>query len=337
MKTPDAKPCFTRNTRSCLFRILLSVPIFLALGHIPLDATPVPPNVKKIVIFIYTEDAKGSKIPLGTGFFVAVPSLGSNSNTYGYVYAVTAKHVVFPENTTGFRPLVYIRLNNKKGGSNYLPIQLIDHGDNKNIFVSDDPAVDVAVIAVAPDVNAYDFLAIPEAMITKPEDFKAMRIREGTSTFFTGLFAPYPGDQRIYPVVKFGTVALVTDEKVPWIAQVLTNGVVVKQNVKTELYLLETPSAGGNSGSPVFFYLGADREPGSINLSAPVLKLAGIMLGYYPDPQPLLYAQTDTRPFAPSNSGVAAIAPAYKIREILFSRELSDRRTHLDAQIPTAN
>jgi hypothetical protein len=42
--------------------------------------------------------------------------------------------------------------------------------------------------------------------------------------------------------------------------------------VLLNLCLIETMSFGGNSGAPVFFHLGADREPGQLNLSAPIFE-----------------------------------------------------------------
>ncbi len=73
----------------------------------------------------------------------------------------------------------------------------------------------------------------------KREDFKKLNIREGTEVFFTGLFVPYSGYERMYPIVRFGRVSLVTEEKIKWKDQLM------------DLYLIESGSFGGNSGSPV--------------------------------------------------------------------------------------
>ena len=78
-----------------------------------------------------------------------------------------------------------------------------------------------------------------------------------------------------------GRVAMVTDEKIPW------------KNRLTRLYLIESGSYGGNSGSPVFFHLGSDRKPGVLFLGSPTIKLAGVMKGAFLDHHPLQEVETD--------------------------------------------
>ena len=116
--------------------------------------------------------------------------------------------------------------------------------------------------------------------------------------------------KRNYPVVRFGRVALVTEERIEF------------GNVKAELYLMETNSFGGNSGAPVFFYLGAERNPGSIMIGDPVILLAGIMSGRFDEGNPIQNIETAAIPFYRSNLGIAAVVPGYKLRELLFSEEL---------------
>ena len=65
--------------------------------------------------------------------------------------------------------------------------------------------------------------------------------------------------------------ALLTDERINW------------NNEKAELYLVESASYGGNSGSPVFFFLGPERIPGQFN-PGPLVKLAGVMQGRFEGP-----------------------------------------------------
>jgi hypothetical protein len=96
-----------------------------------------------------------------------------------------------------------------------------------------------------------------------------------------------------------------------------------------ELYLLETQSYGGNSGSPVFFYLGADRNPGSMTLGPPVLKLAGIMRGSFNENRAINFVRPDVVPPIPissQNIGIAAVTPAYLLQEILLSQGLRKLR-----------
>lgn len=107
---------------------------------------------------------------------------------------------------------------------------------------------------------------------------------------------------------------MVTDEKIDW------------KGTQMTLYLIEAGSYGGNSGAPVFFFLGSDREPGSLVVGAPVLKLAGVMQGSFLDAQEIKVIDTKTTPISLSNMGIAAVVPAYKLYELLFSEELKRQR-----------
>jgi len=122
------------------------------------------------------------------------------------------------------------------------------------------------------------------------------------------------GTRRNYPVVRFGRVALIPDERINIAGS------------DAHLYLIESGSYGGNSGSPVYFYLGSDREVGSVTVGPPILKLAGVMSGSFVDLQPISVIETATIPIARSNMGIAAVTPAYKLHQILFGSELKKHR-----------
>jgi hypothetical protein len=159
-------------------------------------------------------------------------------------------------------------------------------------------------------IKGDDIMAFPVSQIATPEDFTQLRVSEGTDVFFVGMFVPHIGEKRIYPVVRFGHVALLSEEKVVW------NG------VPTDLYLIESSSYGGNSGSPVFLWFGMGRADGSTTIDMPNVRLAGVMKGTFLDAEPLREAATNRTPFSVASNGVAAVAPAYHLREILFSPEL---------------
>jgi Trypsin-like peptidase domain len=307
----------------------------------------VPQDIKKTVIFIYPLDKdgdsakfksnsiakldKGEKpMPVGTGFLAGVKIPSSKDQYIGYI--VTNKHVIKSPDGKSFLPAIALRLNLNKGGVENVAVKIITEGVYKNVFSHKDESVDLAVILIPPGVNQlkYDVSVVPQEWITSKEDYKSLNIAEGSEVFFTGLFVSHIGEQRNYPIVRFGRVALVTDEKVNW------NGAL------TDLYLMEVSSHGGNSGSPVFFFLGPNREPGKIIIGGPVIKLAGIMQGYFnelgqigfmqPTRSPQAEQQQGQQPKSPPvpvtilNSGIAAVVPAYKLQEILFGEELIQKR-----------
>ena len=297
--------------RNLLAGITILVSLICIFGGGKGMAGPIPSEVKSVVVFIFVEK-EGKLVANGTAFFVGVKK-PSEPPIYS-VYLVTAKHVLYKPDTTEFVDKVFIRINRKDGGSEVSVIPIKAIGNNRTVFLHDDPSVDIAVIPFLPDQERFDFKFLPDEFITTRETYNTLKIREGSEIFFTGLFAPYPGAERNFPVVRFGRVALITDEKIEW------------QGKKMSLYLIEAGSYGGNSGSPVFFYLGSDREPGSLMVGPPILKLAGVMQGTFLDAQEIKVVETKKTPISLSNMGIAAVVPGYKLYELLFSEELKRQR-----------
>lgn len=287
---------------------LLSALLFY-LFYSSISATQIPQEVKKCVAFIFTGEKADSLKPYGTGFFVSIQD-SIDSVIYGYF--VTAKHVLKDKNNNYFEN-IFIRLNKKNGSSDTIAVPLFNKGKPK--FVVDiDPTVDIAIIPAFPDTKIYDYLFIPHNMITTKEMFIKENIREGDDVFFTGLFTPHYGREYNLPIVRFGKVALISEEKVFW------------DSLLTDLYLIETTSFGGNSGSPLFFYLSGDRIPGVISPGGKLL-LAGIVKGYFGESTRPGLVETKSKfvwPF--ENSGIAAIVPAYKLYDLLFSDRLKKLR-----------
>ncbi len=275
-------------------------------------AAPIPSEFKSVVAFIYIEKEDGNLVPNGTAFFVGVKN--PSEPNISSVYLVTAKHVLYKPNTTEFLDKVFVRLNKKEGGSEINAIPIKAEGKKRTVFTHNDPNVDIAVIPCLPNQTKVDFKFIPDDMITTREAYKDLKIREGSEVFFTGLFSYYPGVERNYPIVRFGRVALVTDEKIEW------------DRKQMDLYLIEAGSYGGNSGSPVFFFLGSDRKPGSIIIGSPIYKLAGVMQGTFRDAQEIKSIETRKVDFALSSMGIAAVVPGYKLHEVLFSEEVKKNR-----------
>ena len=275
---------------------------------LPIQAAPIPSEVKNTVAFIYVPGLNRQIVPNGTGFFIGVEDL--NKKDYFTVYLVTAKHVL---QTSGKKwlPFFVLRLNKKDGSSELVPVPIIPEGEKKNVFIHEDPSVDLAVVPALPDQKVYNFKFLPASMLTGKVDFDKLGIGEGSDVFFTGLFLPYPGYERNYPIVRFGRVALLTEEKIDWNGELL------------DLYLVESGSFGGSSGSPVFFYFGSDRRPGVLALGPPVIKIAGIMKGTFQDVQPLKTIETAKILAAPSSMGISAVIPAYKLHDIIFGKELN--------------
>ncbi len=255
----------------------------------------IPSEVKKAVAFIYTFEEKKKMTKGATGFFIGEQT--SQSPEHYRVYLVTAKHVVQTDDLKSFLPEISVRLNTLDGGSDLFKVPLIFTGANQNVFLHPDPTVDLAVIPLLPDKTKYDFGFLEQDLLTTKEDFEKLNISEGADVFFTGLFIPYMGVNRIYPIVRFGKVALIPDERV------MVNG------EKKEVYLIEAGAYSGSSGSPVFVNTEEDSSDSP-------RKLIGIISNHFIDRLPVSPTQTD-RSAVVANIGIAIIEPAYKLQEIL--------------------
>ncbi|MBI2232183.1 MAG: hypothetical protein HYU46_24200, partial [Deltaproteobacteria bacterium] len=279
-----------------------------------LFGAPVPPEIKTVVAFVFAPGPKADQLkPWGTGFFVGVKDPKDENKSF--VYLVTAKHVLQTEDRKSWLSKIFLRLNTRTGDSGIIEIPIVPSGKNQTVFLHpNDSTADVAVIPGLPDQKRFDFKLLPMELLTSKQDFADLKIVEGSEVFFTGLFSPHVGTRRNYPVIRFGRVAMITDEKVKF------------GDYEADLYLVETGSYGGNSGAPLFFYLGSDREPGALILGPPILKLAGVMSGTFLDAQPVRAVETARIAVAPSNMGIAAVVPAYKVLEILSGPEVTARR-----------
>ncbi len=292
---------------------LIAILISMVINPKDVFALSAPPEIKTTVGFVYIIN-NNEKVANGTGFFVGV--INPENKNIGTSYFVTAKHVLQTSDRKNWLPGFFLRLNKKDGTTEYIPIPIITEGEQKTVYTHTEPNVDLAIIPIYVNQEIFNYKFLPDSMLTTQNDFKDLKIREGTEIFFTGLFTPYPGYEKNYPIVRFGRVALITEEQIE-----------LGKGVKTNVYLVDTGSFGGNSGSPVFFQLGSDRgEPNTIILGPPVIKLAGVMYGTYKDLQPLEVIKTAETSFAPSSMGIAIVTPAYKLHQVLFGEELTKKR-----------
>ncbi len=269
-------------------------------------------QAKKTVAFIFKVDDEKKVSPYGTGFFVSVPVEKSSDRVSGYF--VTAKHVLQDEKGN-FLPEIVLRLNQRDGNATYAPYQL----NPENILLHEENEVDIAVIPIAPEQTTIDYKFIQHDLISTPEYIKQNQIEEGDDVFFTGLFTSYLGKKKNHPIIRFGKVALMTDEKIDWKEK-------DKPAISTELYLVECQSFGGNSGSPIFFNLSPMRKPGVMSVGGSKITLAGVIKGSFLSANEIGVIGKTEELYSSENVGISAVTPAYKLKEILFSNDVIKRR-----------
>lgn len=286
-------------------------------------AAPIPPDIKKTVTFIFLADKDGKlkvhketkePIPNGTGFFVSVQEERAGEKK-DFSYLVTAKHVL-ADPAGGIYTRIFVRLNKLGGGFDFVPVDLL----RQQVFTSGDSSADIAAVPLTLNPAIADAKTVPLEMIANREAFKSLNVAEGSDVFFVGLFASYYGEKRNNPVVRFGKVAMVPEDRISF-----------GSPEKSWLYLIEAQSYGGNSGSPVFVSLGIDRDPNRLFIGPPQIVLAGIMKGFFGEQQPVKFQEIETKtgivPVSLLNSGIAAISPAYILHDLLLSPELAQNRS----------
>jgi hypothetical protein len=251
------------------------------------------------VSFLYTYsivDGK-PKVGAGTGFVVKQEAMGSPA------FLVTAKHVL-TQGSGNYYPKLCIR-HSTKNGADFIPVTLSGSGAARVLTHPTDSGVDIAVIPAmdislprGKPVEQWLGTSLGTSLFATKEHFAKGDIRLGDEVFFAGWFSTYFGRERNYPIVRFGRLSLLTDEKIPWGED--------GQTRMLYLYLIEAWATAGNSGSPVFFRPSLQRQPGTFILGKPTLLLAGVLKGFL-GAQPL------------GNAGVAAVVPAFQLDEILSS------------------
>jgi hypothetical protein len=276
---------------------------------------PLPEKLLNAVSFLFPSDE--TNVGVGTGFYVTA---GEDKSTS---YLVTSKHVLMREPSKDYYPLLCMKVNNNKGGTDHIPVDL-SRPDGARIFVDNkDPDVDIAVIPGSdirfpPGRTAkdYDFTAIPAAGFATKENFAKGDIAVGDEAFFTGWFSSFYGTSRNYPIARFGRLAMATDEKIPWRED------ASQPSRMLNLYLVEAHTTKGNSGSPVFFRPNiAQRKPGQLTIGPQPLYLAGVLKGYF-------------RALDSPNAGIAAVVPAFQLNQILLSDEVVRERSAPRRGIP---
>lgn len=259
-------------------------------------------EIKQCVSFVFIIDGKGNYIPNGTGFFIGI----SHKDIEGYfIYFVTAKHVI--QDAEGlYYESIALRLNKKDGTSGYIDLDT----DNLIIHTHDNPDVDIVVFNFNLD-GGYDFIIVPDDDIIDKDFITENEIAEGDDIFFAGLFTSHVGQKRIQPIIRFGKVALMSDEKIEWLKN---DG----EPAFLDLYLMECNSFGGNSGSPVFFQLNPDRDTDLTPLGVPPqILLAGIMKGTFLKSNKVQLVTLLDSLYSYESMGIAAITPSYQLKEIV--------------------
>jgi hypothetical protein len=267
------------------------------------------------VIYLYPSkaDAEGGKKAGGSGFIAGIES---EANPRGWLYAVTNRHVL-EDGQSGT-----IRLNTRDEGVEIIETDL-DDWDRAN-------EDDLAVCGPLPSQTTFRLSPVTEDVFVTPEIIERYRIGPSDEVFMVGRFVNHAGQQSNTPSVRFGNVSMMPLEPLK-----LDSGAM------QESFLVEMRSSGGYSGSPVFVYIRPSDVPfRHTKKLACGPWLLGIDCGHLPA-WDRVYERDKSAKYdefwVKRNTGVAAVIPAWRLRELLYTDELVKERKRLDKELKRAH
>jgi hypothetical protein len=263
-------------------------------------------STKQCVGFLYADDFDDDngliiKKPFGTCFFIyaATPRDG------WVFYLVTAKHVLRKMQATATGPM-YVRLNKKEEqGVYYHPLPRDGWHEHE------DTSVDAAILQIhlpfekgtSGQFLAVNFSAVLETpdLVPKNEPGHQWPPREGEEICVVALFLQHPGQERNYPVFRFGHISLMSDERIDG------------EYGPSEYHLIENQVYRGHSGAPVFVHYGSLH-----------LYLFGILAAAYPSEEEIRSVPDRAEKYY--NLGISKVVPIQKVVDILNQEDLRKQR-----------
>lgn len=270
----------------------------------------VPTDFRKTVVFL-GQDKGGETYVCGSAFWVInVQSPQELAERYRPAYLVTAAHVIEKLRQDGvgtFR----IRVNLKTGEAVWLDGMSIDRWKEHP-----DRTVDVSILKLA-IYEEWDHTGWPTTAFVTPESIKQYQeeIELGDEVFSVGLFWPHKGKTRNIPLVRIGNIAALRDERVE-----------TKQDLFSDVYLMEARSVGGLSGAPVFIDIVRARltgreiaRSGTVFVGPFRFRLVGLISGHFTGVDDE-FASTELaskgipkKELEKLNMGIAYVTPADKL------------------------
>jgi hypothetical protein len=268
----------------------------------------IPPEILDTVVYLYPDTdcaARGEKAG-GSGCIVVVEVQAEP--LVGFMYVVTNSHVIREGKCST------IRLNTRDGGM--AVIERTTGGWIHHPFGDD-----VAVLPIHLEYESIKARGITLDWFITKEKMEAYKISPGDEAFFVGRFVNHEGKQRNLPAVRFGNMSMLPYEPIR-----------TGRGILQEAFIVEAKSLPGYSGSPVF--LNPLPSPVRGGMVPPPMFL-GIDLGHIKDETTVLDKEAlrqgrrvpiDNNWTVETNTGMACVIPAWKIREVLDDEELVKNR-----------
>ena len=143
----------------------------------------------------------------------------------------------------------------------------------RTFHVHYDENVDLVIFLFYPSQDIFDYLYILTSYCRKRESIDKM-LNEGDDVFYSALFTNYYGKENNHPILRFGKVSLLTNEKIE------INQINEPEKL-AHLYLFEIQSYPGNMELPNFFQLPRITKDKKLYFGNPEIHLVGVMKGHY--------------------------------------------------------
>jgi len=288
----------------------------------------IPADFRKTVVFLGQDVADRTHVWASAFWVINVQSPEDIARQYRPAYLVTATHALERLEQKGLTS-VRIRVNLRNGESQWLPPISIARWK-----AHPDHTVDVSFLKH--EIRAeWDHEGWPTTAFISPESVKQdnKAIELGDEVFSVGLFWPHEGKMRNVPLVRIGNIAALRDEKVE-----------TKEDVFSDVYLMESRSLGGLSGAPVFIDIVRARltgreitNLGNLSMGPFRFRLVGAISGHFKGTDDeFLSSGIPRNELEKLNMGIAYVTPADKVFEGLqqFKAEELEESKHLREAVP---
>jgi hypothetical protein len=257
------------------------------------------------VVYIYpsVEHAEAGLAEGACGFMVRV-RLNAKIGPYDAYqpYLVTNRHIIDDGNLCA-------RVNTLDGGYDLFETKRHD-------WVVHPYGYDVAVYPLYPNEN-WNLIAIPGSDFLTVESARHWNIGPGDDVFLVSRFLGHEGHQRNRPVLHTGVISSLMPEE--------ADGVLNwHSRLEEPSFLVETHSRPGYSGSAVYGYISPNQPHLGVDRDVTVRTfLLGIAWGYLPAKERVRSVEGDEEQWTVTlSSGMAAVAPAWHIEDVLMEDKL---------------
>jgi hypothetical protein len=271
----------------------------------------IAPSFFDSTVYLYPSevDATDGTALGGSGFIVAVPS--RHADLTPYLRVVTNRHVVEDGRCR------FVRFKGRTGDAVIMQTHL------EHWVRADDDDLAVMGFGIPKEIEWHAIST--DIFLDENCEVEGWPVLPGDEVFFFGRFITHDGRQRNKPVVRFGNVSMLPDPD----ALVKIGG-----DREQLAFLVECRSLSGFSGSPALVKLEgsrltdeATRREGRLPRT---LRLMGVDCAHLPFWSPLRERRDHETVikdrWVETNSGIAAIVPAWRLLRLLNSEQLMAER-----------